>query len=668
MPLPTPHKGESQDDFMGRCMGNETMKADFPENNQRLAVCFSQFRKKRNNEMIVLEAEIGKTRTERFNGRDHLVVPIVGLVEGVLQASNSPAPELANGAEIAKSVPGWNGRPIVLDHPEKNGMKVSANSPDVLETQSFGMLFNSRFEDKKLKFEAWVDTAKAEEIGGHIAETVKDLENGKVREVSTGMFLDVRPSFGTFEGKEFFGIWENIVPDHLAIMSEGKKGACSVEGGCGTNRLNEGCSCEEVTGAALSKARRPSFSGTEKTSWAGVSKTLSAYISGYEKSSGKKVEESDVAKLPSTVKNWIASKTLLGDGSASSTSDLIVFPVVNPNTNKLNEGALRAVLGGRGAQAKVSTEALASARNVARSLLNSQFDANIKASEGRFAAFYDRFKEFLGLGESMRSRMQAIQAALDSSGSFEFVFDISDDGTEAIIETRNGLVRRKFDISDNGAVKLADESVPVRARTEFVDMKSAEEGKGDMNEKEKRVNSLIENPRTRFAEENREFLMGLEEDHLKLLEPPEETKEEKEKRAAEEKAAAEVKAAEEKKKTEEKKEEPKAAAAKEPVTLEQYVKDAPPEVRTVIQAGLRAHQTHVDELIRQIKANSKNKFSDDQLKGMDVEVLESLAALATPDDYSGQGGPRTLESAGDDYYAPAPPDCFAPAKSEKTAA
>lgn len=46
MPIPTPHKGEKQDDFMHRCMSNEVMKKEFPENKQRVAVCMSKWRKK----------------------------------------------------------------------------------------------------------------------------------------------------------------------------------------------------------------------------------------------------------------------------------------------------------------------------------------------------------------------------------------------------------------------------------------------------------------------------------------------------------------------------------------------------------------------------------------------------------------------------------------------
>jgi len=50
MPMPKPKKGEKQNDFVARFMSNDTMKKDFPDNDQRLAVAISQWkdRKKEN--------------------------------------------------------------------------------------------------------------------------------------------------------------------------------------------------------------------------------------------------------------------------------------------------------------------------------------------------------------------------------------------------------------------------------------------------------------------------------------------------------------------------------------------------------------------------------------------------------------------------------------------
>ena len=45
MPIPKPGKGEKEEKFMGRCMGDDVMKKDYPKNVQRLAVCFGSWRK-----------------------------------------------------------------------------------------------------------------------------------------------------------------------------------------------------------------------------------------------------------------------------------------------------------------------------------------------------------------------------------------------------------------------------------------------------------------------------------------------------------------------------------------------------------------------------------------------------------------------------------------------
>lgn len=60
MPLPNPNKNEKQGDFISRCAGNETMNKDFPETKQRVAVCYSQWKKAKASAM----ASIGKNKDE----------------------------------------------------------------------------------------------------------------------------------------------------------------------------------------------------------------------------------------------------------------------------------------------------------------------------------------------------------------------------------------------------------------------------------------------------------------------------------------------------------------------------------------------------------------------------------------------------------------------------
>ena len=48
MPIPTNKPNEDKQDFIARCMSNETMKKDYPNSQQRIAICISQTKKSKN--------------------------------------------------------------------------------------------------------------------------------------------------------------------------------------------------------------------------------------------------------------------------------------------------------------------------------------------------------------------------------------------------------------------------------------------------------------------------------------------------------------------------------------------------------------------------------------------------------------------------------------------
>lgn len=66
MPLPTPEKGETRKDFNQRCMVNQTMRNDYPNIDQRYAVCNSQYdeTKKEQNAEEIEEEEFELTEEE----------------------------------------------------------------------------------------------------------------------------------------------------------------------------------------------------------------------------------------------------------------------------------------------------------------------------------------------------------------------------------------------------------------------------------------------------------------------------------------------------------------------------------------------------------------------------------------------------------------------------
>lgn len=202
---------------------------------------------------VQAEMKANSLRTASFGGEEHLVVPVVALVEGVLHSANAENPELALAEEFGRYPTAWDGRPLVMNHPRVEDAYVSANSPTVLEDWSFGQLFNTRLSEGKLKTEAWINLTRVAALGGEVESTVARIQAGEVVEVSTGLFASVEDSPGDFNGINYAGVWRSVAPDHLAFLSEGTIGACSVADGCGVPRLNmlrnvpipssQGCGC-----------------------------------------------------------------------------------------------------------------------------------------------------------------------------------------------------------------------------------------------------------------------------------------------------------------------------------------------------------------------------------------------------------------------------------------
>lgn len=50
MPMPKPRSGENKDNFINRCMGDDTMVQDFESTGQRFAVCLAQWERREKDE------------------------------------------------------------------------------------------------------------------------------------------------------------------------------------------------------------------------------------------------------------------------------------------------------------------------------------------------------------------------------------------------------------------------------------------------------------------------------------------------------------------------------------------------------------------------------------------------------------------------------------------
>lgn len=358
----------------------------------------------------------GQVRREEIDGTEYLVAPTTFIKSMNLHRGYVPKREVKDATKR------WEGTPIVADHPtDPSGEFVSVNDPSADKTP-FGFIDNTETEvddDAKTQGEIWVNVEKAKELDGLPKAIANDLESGETLAVSSSYGGQRLPS-GKYDGQRRDKVIGGLRPDHVAILRN-RDGRCSIDDGCMAgagavaansnlgvmvnampddsvspeNGQDEGTGDMETAYNALSEARTPTFSGTTTGSW--EAPTFSEYVSAF----GWEAEE--VGDLSEEQKTQVAEHTLLGDPEADTFAELQVFPVVEPDSENLSENALVAVLGGRGAQADVPDSALESARDVARQLLEDEFDRDMSANAG----FLMKLANALGFGREQSGNQDA---------------------------------------------------------------------------------------------------------------------------------------------------------------------------------------------------------------------------------------------------------------------
>lgn len=372
-------------------------------------------------------ADGSKLRTSELNGHSYLIVPCVSkLGDNVEWPINAETPEFIPASVLAFAAESRNNRPVVMNHPKRDGIYVSANSPDILAEYAYGHTFNAKFEDGKISCELWLDSARAKEVGPDAEKVIERLSNGETVEVSEGDLVVTETSSGVHNGKSYGAVWKLCMSDHIATLPEGTIGACGNDDGCGAGVLRsslrvvnipetEGMSLEldnsslSLRAAALSQARTPTFTGTETSKWS--KPTFADYIKYVSDSNPA---PTSLAQCSSELKRKIAAHTLLGDPEATAFSDLSFFPVVNPSNGNLNENALRAVIS---SNADIGGKALTSAKEIARRLLNSEFAANLepKVTENKEFIMPDKVNGVSKLKQIIASMAGALKSAVSNS-------------------------------------------------------------------------------------------------------------------------------------------------------------------------------------------------------------------------------------------------------------
>ncbi len=527
---------------------------------------------------VLAVPDTSSIRTAEFRGQEHTVIPTIALVEGVLWPANAPSPELALAEEFGRFPEGWNGRPVMFDHPRIDGEAVSASTPEVLEDNSFGQLFNTVLEGSKLKTEIWINKDQVENLDDDAKQVVRDLMDGKVVEVSTGLFTMNEPQDGDFDGEHFEAIWRNIVPDHLAVLPPGVQGACSVEDGCGAPRSN-------VTNMVIV---------------------------------GDTPIDSDTITSVSDNISWINS-----DGTTFS-------PVMR--AARMNADCDCQTVTGNDEQEGIFKRILAMAGGV---LGFTSSDEHLSDSDMR----------------------AAINAALDTvENDFFFILAVFPDTGQVVFERgfSGSLFRRDFSIDSDGTVNLSSDALPVRPVTQFVPVEIDAGEPTDNSEstiqenamnKEELVSALIANAASQFTDDDREWLMSLEEPQLSRMAP-----------VTAEEVFPEVQPPTKEAVTEPVVETPVVEVTEPPISTEDYIADAPEEVQAVLNEGLKMHRARKDQIVGALVANSRCKFSQEDLNAKSLTELENIASLAIDITFVGSAPVLSIQS--EDDAIPEPPQLF----------
>ena len=531
-----------------------------------------------------LRGATGTYRTAKHEGKDYLVVPVTAMVEGVIRALNSKAPELVLAEEFSIAPFGWNGRPVMMNHPMAGDKPISANSPEVLAASCFGTTFNTSIDAKRLIVEAWLDTAKAAALGGEAQATVTRILTNVPVEVSVGVFCIAEESKGVYAptGKAYSTIWRNIIPDHLALLKEGDIGACSNAMGCGTQR------------AAILQVSAEGFT--------------------------------EVESMPEPAK-----------------------------PRSLRE-RLKTLLPGMAAAVK----------GYSQSEVKDELREALKKIEPLYRYMEDVWE----------SDGYVVYCVCEAVPGQPLTFDTYGYPNEPYLTK---MYRRDFTMTKDGAVTFAD----TRTEVEYVgyfEPVAAEgqraacscggkvpataaakpsEGDSDSMEKKTRIAALMASKHSPIKEQA--ALEALSEAGLTSLETLVKAAED----AAVTAAAAEAKAAEDAAKKEadakaaaDKKDAETRAAAGQPAakTREQWLAEAPPEMRSSFERIEKAEIARKTELVDALKGAQK-VYSETQLKAMSLSTLEETASLLNldkpaPVNYSGVRALKQETTAGDPNPAP----------------
>jgi len=196
MPLPIPNMGEDENSFIKRCLSDEKMKEEYPDNKQRLAICMQQAKKEVNN----LERKVFNFEVKQIGLEEDRMLNFIGSTETEDRDS-----------DIVEAF-GW-----VLDDYQKNPVIMGFHEYDKFPYAKSTKTYID-YNSKQLKFEVKFPTiSELTSFPGSpdmIAEHAKNIDlaynmyrNGYMSAVSVGFLgLESEPMYGddgNYKGRRY---------------------------------------------------------------------------------------------------------------------------------------------------------------------------------------------------------------------------------------------------------------------------------------------------------------------------------------------------------------------------------------------------------------------------------------------------------------------------------
>lgn len=202
MPIPKPNKKENEEQFIGRCMGDEIMNKDYPDQKQRAGVCYTSWRsnkvEKQNDNISSMNNFKYFVKIEKaFEQKGDWFVE--GIASGTLEDATSG--KMSKNA-LQKFI---DGLPLPLTDNHKKG-EILAQVGEVVEA--------SLLEDNNLFIRAKLD--KENPSVGYL---VKKVSEGKKFAFSIdGWIKNARKIFSEKQGK-FITEYLDVIPEAISITT-----------------------------------------------------------------------------------------------------------------------------------------------------------------------------------------------------------------------------------------------------------------------------------------------------------------------------------------------------------------------------------------------------------------------------------------------------------------